>query len=226
MSMRPLNGVARMTREEARARRKELKENPFVRAMYLRTRNSWYARNKDRINQKRRQRYSEDAEFRQRVLRRMAEKNRTVYAQKKSESGKAYYRRNREKVLARIKERSLLPEVKARHDASLAKRRERYRTDPVFREKVRAQRRAQWNRWKHSSACQAKALRNHFIPYWKSVVEGGPGRISEYMRRARPKNREAFARWYSGVMNLLDRTSPCVNAGLPASEIRPETPCP
>ena len=125
-----------MTREQRNAHRRLLDLNPFHYALTLRTARRWRKANAKRLAKRRRERYANDPEYRERERergRKWAEANR----EKKKASWKKWADANRDKLRERDRLRSGTEKEKLRRAQQIAQRRERLHTDPEYAAKVR-----------------------------------------------------------------------------------------
>lgn len=207
--MNPLNGKARMTREERNARRRELHKNPFHAALTNKVRRAWHAKHREEVNAKRREKYWADPELRKR----MAEARRAnalANQEREKTSWKAWYAEHREEVCAKQRARTRT-EVGRKYmlDAN-RKRQMRIETDPEFRAKIRAAERERRIRRmeklkKNPAAYEEFMMRTVWRKKFESIVDS-PEKIKSFLHATNEAGRKAFMKWYSRTKNLINRT--------------------
>ena len=180
-----------MTREQKNAHRRLLDLNPFHHALTLRTARRWRKANAKRLAKRRRDRYANDPEYRERG-RKWAE----AHPEKKKASWKKWADKNREKLRERDRLRSGTEKEKLRRAQQIAQRRERRHTDPEYAAKVREQKRQSYHRNKAKASGLAWYHKFIWEPKWREVVSGGPDRVAAYLKRAKPRTRHYFGIWY------------------------------
>ena len=184
-----------MTREQKNAHRRLLDLNPFHHALTLRTARRWRKANAKRLAKRRRERYANDPEYRERERergRKWAEANR----EKKKASWKKWADKNRDKLRERDRLRSGTEKEKLRRAQQIAQRRERLHTDPEYAAKVREYKRQSYHRNKAKASGLAWYHKFIWEPKWREVVSGGPDRVAAYLKRAKPRTRHYFGIWY------------------------------
>ena len=184
-----------MTREQKNAHRRLLDLNPFHHALTLRTARRWRKAHAKELAAKRRERYANDPEYRERERER-GRKWREANPDKRKAAWKKWAAKNADKLRARDAARSKSPEEKARRAAMVEKRRERIKNDPEYAQKIREQKRAAYHRNKHTAKGIEWMQKYLWEPKWREVVEGGCDRITAYLKRAKPKTRHYFHIWY------------------------------
>lgn len=184
-----------MTREQKNAHRRLLDLNPFHHALTLRTARRWRKANAKRLAKRRRDRYANDPEYRERERER-GRKWREAHSEKKKASWKKWADANRDKLRERDRLRSGTEKEKARRAKMIADRRERMKNDPEYAAKVREQKRQSYHRNKAKASGLAWYHKFIWEPKWREVVSGGPDRVAAYLKRAKPRTRHYFGIWY------------------------------
>lgn len=207
--MRPINGKARMTREERNARRRELHKNPFHAALTNKVRRAWHAKHREEENAKRRAKYWSDPELRKR----MAEARRAnamANPEREKASWKAWYAEHREEVCARQRARTRTESGREVMLRANRKRQERIETDPEYRAMIREAERERRKRRMEKLKRNPAAYEEYMMrTVWRKKFEAiadSQEKIKSFMHATNDAGRKAFVKWYTKRMNLLDRT--------------------
>lgn len=203
-----MSGKPRESRREYRKR--YFAENPFAHELYKKTKRKWWKRNKDKINQRRRERYATDPEYR--------EKN--LHSPTKNGPDRKTTRAKANKILmqdpaARARKRER--DRRYRQSAACKEARKRYKarikTDPVRLENMRLNNRlsARRNYDKRYLARVEKVL----IPKWEKIAAEGPKAILAYWKTIQVKTRSFMIKWL--------RENGHIVPDLPTMTYRPKT---
>ena len=187
--MRALNGKCAMTRDEKNARRRDLDADPFHRALTRKTAKKWRERNREQINEKRREKYAENAECeraRQRAWN-------AAHKDKRAAAWKKWADANRDRLRARDLARSKTQKEHERRKQMIAARRERIANDPEYHEKIKAQKRDLYHRNKDGAKFLRWYLKFILIPRWRRIDCDEAER--KYLARCNDRTRRLYMLW-------------------------------
>ncbi len=189
--IRCLNGKTPMTPEERLARRKELESRPFAHANMRKRANAWRAKNRDRINARKRELYqlNREKEIAYHKAWRAAHKDACKRSWKKwAEKNRAHLRARDMARTAAIKADPKLAEEKRQ------KRRARM-ADPKRRNHERWVRRLWYHTHKHDEIGLRWRLKHLLIPRWERLMTEGPDAIERYRRRCTVETWSLLVKW-------------------------------
>ena len=180
-----------MTPEERRERRKKyLADHPFAHELYKKTKRKWRQKNKDKINQRRRERYASDPEYREKVL----------HSPTKNGPDRKTTRARANMILmqdpaARARKRAR--DKRYRQSDACKEARKRYKakikTDPVRLENMRLNNRLSWHR--NSEKRYMSRVEKVLVPKWEAIAAEGPSAILAYWKKIRTKTRSYMIQW-------------------------------
>lgn len=194
--MRPLNGKARMTRDERNARRRELSKDPFRKALAAKWRKAWREKNKEKLRAQARVRYKKN---REEAIER-SKRWRAANPQKVRLASRRWHVRHREHLRAKEKARYADPAFRERK-RMLRKIRD---ADPANRARQNFVRRIAYERNKHSMRYMAWKIRYHLEPRWKELMESPVEAIERYRRRCTVETWSYFVRWARARGRFMD----------------------
>lgn len=178
-------------KEKRRSYRKQyLADNPFAHELYKKTKRKWRLKNKDKINQRRRERYAKDPEYREKVLHAP-----TKNGPDRKTTRALAYKTLMQDPAARARKRAR--DRRYRQSDACKAARKRYRmkikTDPVRLENMRVTNRLSHRR-NHEKRYLAR-IRKTLIPKWKVIAAEGPSAILAYWKKIKVKTRSFMIQW-------------------------------
>lgn len=179
----------------------ELKKLSKRRERKLSVRRKWYAQKRDVLNERRRERYAADPEYRERekIRKRESAARHAVTTNVRTNEYRRLHPENERAKAARRKDK--LREYEQR-------RRERKVSDAEFlkRERKRKRENMRKHRLEISLAKTDPKTQADFVRLWESVANGGPKKVAAYMKIVQEPVKSRFVRWYGKKMNWIDST--------------------
>lgn len=194
--MKPLNGRCAMTREERKARRRELDLNAFHHSLSRKVAKAWREKHRDEINARRREKYAANRERELAWCRAWREANPEL----KRAAWQRWAKANREKLRKRARLRYADPEKRAK-DAERRKARE---ATPEGRAKKRAASRYFYHKLKYSPLGFRRIYLMRWSKIWPKIVADGEERVEQYHRRAAVRTWSFFLHWQRGGEEALE----------------------